>query len=242
MCFFVPWKCFCMFGCYWLYWHLRLFWHHDGFVIVSHWYSTHGYGMLSTIWYPKKTFFADFPCILPICDYYHACFGGCLAETLLSKCYSCHRCGFFCFPSQPLSSGGRGWGVMLLSNNTFTTSYLFFGFRGNLNRVWLLELYSPVAWWKPTTHSYSHSFLDMEQAKFKFASCAVGRSVHCWMLMEAAEFSFREVKKKVDLLSTRKKTLNSQHMVVKATIGCLVLHLKKQTTNLLIASVTSSHL
>lgn len=117
--------------------------HYDGFVILSHWCSMWN---VSTIWYPKKPFFADFSCILPICDYYHACFGGCLAETLLSKFLFTSLPWIFCFSSQPLSLGG----------NAFVKQHIYhfiFGFRGNLNRVRLLELYSPVAWWKPTNHS-----------------------------------------------------------------------------------------
>lgn len=162
--------------------------------------------MLSTIWYPKKTFFADFPCILPICDYYHACFGGCLAETLLSKCYSCHRCGFFCFPSQPLFSGGRGRGAMLLSNNTFTTS--FFLVSGGIWTGYDCLSFIPLLPDGNQLIIHSCSFLDMEQAKFKFASCAVGRSVHCWILMKAAEFSFKTVKKISQLTFNMEKKTN----------------------------------
>ena len=101
---------------------------------------------VSTIWYPKKPFFADYSCILPICDYYHACFGGCLAETLLSKFLFTSLPWIFCFSSQPLSLGGTAF----VKQHIY---HFIFGFRGNLNRVRLLELYSPVAWWKPTNHS-----------------------------------------------------------------------------------------
>lgn len=104
------------------------------------------------------------PCLL---------WGGCLAETLLSKFFSHHCVGFSVFHHN-LCLGWGGEGVHL-SNNTFTTSFLVSGgiWTGSncLSFIPLLPDGNQLI-----IHSYR--FLDMEQAKFKFASCAVGRNVH----------------------------------------------------------------
>lgn len=138
------------------------------FVILSHWCSTLMY--VECIWYTKKTFFADlfvhcanlwfFSCLLP----------GMFGWKLLLQVLFTSLPWISCLSSKPQAPGGGG---------AFVIQYIhhfILGFGGNWTRVWPLELYSPVAWWKPNNHSYC--FIDVEQAKFQFASCAV---VHCWI-------------------------------------------------------------
>lgn len=79
-----------------LYLNWTTFQHYGGFVIISHWCSTRVCGMFWSIWYPKKTFFADFPCILLICDY-HACFGGCFGWNLAFQVLFTSLRWNFCF-------------------------------------------------------------------------------------------------------------------------------------------------
>lgn len=142
--------------------------------LISLTFTTHVCGMFSTIWYSKKTFFADFS--HAFCQFVIIIMLA-LGDVWLKPCFPTFihiiALDFLFFITTSVLRE-----EMLLSNSTFTTSYVL-GFRGNLNRVWLLEIYSPVAWWKPTNHSYRYRFLDMERAKFKFASRAVGGNVHC---------------------------------------------------------------
>lgn len=84
----------------------------------------------------------------------------------------------FCFSSP--TSVWRGGSVcvcgggMLLSNNTFTTSYLVSG------GIWTgydCLSFIPLLPDGNQLIIRSYSFLDMEQTKFKFSSCRVGRKV-----------------------------------------------------------------
>lgn len=102
----------------------------------------------------------------------------------------------FC-SSQPLSGDG-----VLLSNNTFTTSYLVSGgiWAGYdcLSFIPLLPDGNQLI-----THSYR--FLDMEQTKFE--SCAVGSNVHCCISMKAADFTLlksKDLKKQLFNLEKKK--------------------------------------
>lgn len=60
-----------------------------------------------------------------------------------------------------------------------TTSPLHFWFQGELNKVWWCSSFVPLLPVGNQLIIHSHSFLEMEQANFKFASCAVGRNIHC---------------------------------------------------------------
>lgn len=156
----------------------------------------------STVWYPKKTFFAYFSCILPICDYYHACFGvggggGMFGWNLAFQVLFTSLPWILFCSSQPLSGDG-----VLLSNNTFTTSYLVSGgiWAGYdcLSFIPLLPDGNQLI-----THSYR--FLDMEQTKFE--SCAVGSNVHCCISMKAADFTLlksKDLKKQLFNLEKKK--------------------------------------
>lgn len=97
--------------------------------------------------------------------------------------------------------GGWGWGV-LLSNNTFTTSYLVSG------GIWTgYDCLSFIPLLPDGNQLIIHScrFLDMEQTKFRSASRAVGRNVHCCILMRADDFTLFKIK---DLFSIWKKPSN----------------------------------
>lgn len=112
----------------------------------SHWYSSRVYAMFSNIWYPKKTFFADFPCIFANLWFIVVLALGAGILGLNFPLFTSFH-WIFCFSSQSLP-----W-----EKNAFVKQHIYhfiFGFRGNLKRVWLLELYSPVAWWKPANHSW----------------------------------------------------------------------------------------
>lgn len=103
----------------------------EGFVIVPHRRVCVECFFFFLNWYPKKTFFAYFSC-----ECSHACFGGCLAAT-------------FAFPSLThiISPHGHlrqwGWGVEV-GGGDMNLLHLWIGFRGNLNRSWLLDSHSPV--------------------------------------------------------------------------------------------------
>ncbi len=119
-------------------------------------------------WYPKKTFFADFSCILQICDYYHACFGRCLAETLLSKFYS-HHCFGFSVCHHNLCLGG--WKCFCQT----THLPLHIWFQGGIWTGYDCLSFIPLLPDGNQLIIHGYRFLDMEQTKFKFASCAVGK-------------------------------------------------------------------
>lgn len=122
----------------------------------------------------------------------------------------------FCSSSQPVSGGME----MLLSNNTFTTSYLV---SGGISTGYDCLSFIPLLPDGNQLIIHSYRFLDMEQTKFKFASCAVGKNVHCCILMKAADFTLKETSQLI--LNLEKNLLFL--VLVKVTISSSVLHLKK---------------
>lgn len=126
----------------------------EGFVIVSYRRPDHVCGMFcsffsSTVWYPKKTFFAyfSFECS-------HACFGGCLAVAFA------FQVSLTSFPSWclRLAVGGR---------DTWTTSCLDW-FQGEFEQVMTAWVAFPCCLME-TNWSLMAAvlFLDMEPTRFR---------------------------------------------------------------------------
>lgn len=155
----------------------------------------------STIWYPKKTFFADF------FFFFHAfcqfviiimlCFGG---DVWLKSCFLkfCVSHQFFCFSSQPLSWGGR----IAFCQTTHLPLHVWF--QGGIWTGYDCLSFIPLLPDGNQLITHSCRFLDMEQTKFNLASCAVGRNVHCCILMKAADFSL--LQRQLTVFSIWKKT------------------------------------
>lgn len=125
-------------------------WEHFSIMMAlwCHRCSTHVYGNVYNYLVPKENFLCTFHAFLPTCDYCHACLLGGGGDIWLKRCFLHVISLDFLFLIVASALGEK----MLLSNNTFY--HFIFGFRGNLNRVWMLELCSPVAWRKPTNHSW----------------------------------------------------------------------------------------
>lgn len=172
---------------------IKTFQHYEGFVIPSHWCPIHVCGMFPTIWYSKKTFFAYFSCILPICDYYHACFwGDCLAGALLFSRFI-HIIALVFLSSQPLSgdvvfggSGGGGWGCFCQTTHFILVSGgIWTGYDACLSFIPLLPDGNQLI-----IHYYCffRHGANIEQ----IVSCSVGRKVHCSILIKTADFLLKE--------------------------------------------------
>lgn len=159
--------------------------HYEGFVILSHWCSIHVCGMFPTIWYSKKTFFAYFSCILPICDYYHAC----LAEALLfCILFTSSPCFFFC-SLQPLSGdrvfGGRWWWGCFCQTTHFilVSGGIWAGYDACLSFIPLLPDGNQLI-----THYYCFFRHGANPEQILFS----GQKVHCSILIKTAEFLLKE--------------------------------------------------
>lgn len=111
--------------------------------------------------------------------------GGCLAETLLSKFYPHHCLGFFCCSFTTSALGGKRF-----CQTTFVTSCLVSG------GIWTgYDCLSFIPLLPDGNQLIIHScrFLDMEQNKFKLASCSAGRIVNLCALIKLLNFHIQKL-------------------------------------------------
>lgn len=185
-----------------------------------------------------------FSCILPICDYYHACLGGCLAETLLSDFYSHHCLGFSVFHHNLCLAGG----------NAFVKQHIYHfirtWFQGEFEQGMIARDLFPCCLMETNLSFIPIPFFRHGASQIQICFSCCGREcslLHSreYILMKLAEFTlFHEWRAKLFLNS---KTLLPSPTTF--TVGCGKINYrqisapsKKVITNLLVASVTSSHL